>query len=166
MLASLLKIIRNRASEVSKFAIVGGVGYTVDVVTFNVLRSLLGVPALPAKVISLTMATSAAYLGNRRWTYRERLEAGTADARRQYLLFVGWSCGGMAIQIACLSVSRFVFGFDSLLADNISGNLIGMGFATAFRFWAYRTRVFRPPGETPAAKSLVTADQAPLREAA
>lgn len=154
MLTAQLDLVRKHASEASRFAVVGGVGYTVDVVLFNALRSFLGVSALPAKAISLTVATTIAFLGNRRWTYRERLpDTSTTDTRRQYLLFIGWSCGGMAIQIACLSVSRYVLGFDSLIADNISGNVVGMGLATVFRFWAYRTRVFPPPGVTPGAKS-------------
>ncbi|WP_406290392.1 GtrA family protein [Embleya sp. NBC_00896] len=161
-------LVRKHAPEVSKFAVVGGIGYLVDVVLFNLLRSFVGIPALPAKAVSLTVATTIAFVGNLRWTYGERTPAtatatATAHVRGQYLLFVGWSCGGMAIQIACLALSHHVFGFDSLLADNISGNVIGMALATVFRFWAYRTRVFRPTdGSSDPKSSAAAVDSAPL----
>jgi hypothetical protein len=48
----------------------------------------------------------------------------------------------MVIAVLCLAVSHDLFGFTSKLADNISGNLIGIGLGTLFRFWAYRTFVF------------------------
>ncbi|MGW1996807.1 GtrA family protein [Embleya sp. NPDC001921] len=142
-----VKRLRHLAPEVLRFAVVGLLGYTTDVGLFNVLRAVLDVPSLPAKSVSLSAATVVAYLGNHRWTYRDRTSADEHDdvaaARRRFLLFVGWSIGGLAIQLGCLALSHHVLGFDSLLADNISGNLIGMALATVFRFWGYRTWVFR-----------------------
>ncbi|CAM3631012.1 hypothetical protein GCM10009799_48880 [Nocardiopsis rhodophaea] len=35
-----------------------------------------------------------------------------------------------------------ILGLDSPLARNISGNFIGVGLATLFRFWSYRLWVF------------------------
>jgi hypothetical protein len=48
----------------------------------------------------------------------------------------------MGIAVLCLAVSHDLLGFTSKLADNISGNLIGIALGTLFRFWAYRTFVF------------------------
>jgi putative flippase GtrA len=45
--------------------------------------------------------------------------------------------------VICLAISRYILGFDSILADNISSNVIGVGIGTIFRFWAYRTLVFK-----------------------
>ncbi|MFF7249269.1 GtrA family protein [Embleya sp. NPDC008237] len=158
--------LRRLAPEVSRFALVGSLGYATDVVLFNVLRALLETPSLPAKFISLGVATVIAYLGNRRWTYGDRAASAdptdAAGPRRQFLLFVGWSCGGLAIQVGCLALSRDVLGFDSPLADNISGNLIGMALATAFRFWGYRTWVFRAaPSGAAAVPSRIRARDVP-----
>jgi putative flippase GtrA len=50
----------------------------------------------------------------------------------------------MAIGLACLWFSHYVLGFTSLLADNISSNVIGLALGTVFRFWLYRSWVFRP----------------------
>ena len=69
---------------------------------------------------------------------------------------------GLLISILCLDLSHHVLGLTGRLADNISGNVVGVGLGTAFRFWAYRHFVFvgdgsgdvdeplgpqRPPGE-------------------
>ena len=40
-------------------------------------------------------------------------------------------------------VSRNVFGWDSIYADNVSGNVIGALLGNAFRFWAFRRFVFK-----------------------
>ena len=47
-----------------------------------------------------------------------------------------------------LVLSHDVLGLTSRLDDNISANVIGLGLATAFRFWSYRTFVFGA-SETP-----------------
>ena len=46
--------------------------------------------------------------------------------------------------VICLAISRYVLNLDSALADNISANVIGVGLGTIFRFWSYRTIVFKP----------------------
>ena len=51
-------------------------------------------------------------------------------------------------RLGCLWVTHSWLGsywpvLTSRLADNISGNIIGIGLATLFRFWAYRRFVFR-----------------------
>ena len=43
----------------------------------------------------------------------------------------------------CLIVSNDALGLAGPVADNISGNVIGMGLATAFRFWTFRRYVFQ-----------------------
>jgi len=43
---------------------------------------------------------------------------------------------------ACVGISHYWLGFTSVLADNVAKNLVGVGFASVFRFWAYRRFVF------------------------
>jgi putative flippase GtrA len=63
---------------------------------------------------------------------------------------------GIAIGIGalCLALSHYALRLTSPLADNISGNIIGLGLGTMFRFWSYRRFVFtgdvRIPPEDPA----------------
>jgi len=50
----------------------------------------------------------------------------------------------MGIGLACLWVSHYVLGHTSVLADNISSNVIGLLLGAVFRFVLYRYWVFSP----------------------
>lgn len=128
-----------------KFGVIGLAGYVIDVAIFNLLR--LGILAngtflqgpLAAKVVSVSIATLASWFGNRYWTFREH-------RRKNYLLelleFTGVAVGGLAIGLLCLWISHYVLGFQSLIADNISTNVIGLVLGTSFRFILYRFWVY------------------------
>jgi len=134
--------------EMLKFGTVGAVAFVVDVGLFNLLTSSLwfgsGHPPLDghekvAKVISASVATVVAWLGNRYWSFRHRRQSSRS---REFLTFVLMNGIAMVIAVLCLAVSHDVLGYTSQLADNISGNVVGIGLGTLFRFWAYRTFVF------------------------
>ena len=136
--------------ELAKFGVVGLVAYVVDIGLFNLLRGFggdgpLADKPLSAKVISAIAATTVAYFGNRHWTFRHRARTGL---QREYLLFFLLNGVGLLIAVGCLWFSHYALGFDSLLADNISANVVGLGLGTAFRFWAYRKWVFLELDET------------------
>jgi putative flippase GtrA len=61
----------------------------------------------------------------------------------ELLLFVAANIVGMAIAVGCLWASHYGLGLTGPLADNISANGVGLALGTVFRFWAYRTWVFR-----------------------
>ena len=130
--------------EVVKFGIVGLIAYVVDIGTFNLLQyaggegPLYGKP-ITAKVISVALATTVAYFGNRFWTWRHR---GRTNMGREYLLFFVFNGIAMLIAVGCLAFSHYLLGLDSPLADNISANVVGLILGTLFRFWSYRTFVF------------------------
>jgi putative flippase GtrA len=132
--------------ELAAFGVVGGVGWLVDVGVFNLLLfagepGLLEDRPLTAKVASVAVATLVTFAGNRHWTWRHR--AGRR-ARSAIVLFAAVNVTGMLLALGCLALSHHVLGLTSPLADNISANGVGLVLATAFRFWAYRTHVFRP----------------------
>lgn len=128
-----------------KFGVVGLVGYVIDVGLFNLLR--LGVfgegtvlqGPIGAKVLSVSVAVLVTWFGNRYWTFREH-------RRKNYLLelleFAAVAAGGLLIGLLCLWVSHYLLGFDNLVADNISANVIGLFLGTAFRFLLYRFWVY------------------------
>ncbi len=129
------------AREVAKFGIVGAISFVIDVGLFNILLyagPLEGKP-LTAKVVSVAVATTFAYFGNRFWTFRHR---GRTNMGREYALFFLLNGVAMVIAVACLWVSHYLLGLDSALADNISANVIGLALGTLFRFWSYRKWVF------------------------
>ena len=128
-----------------KFGVIGLIAFFIDLGVFNLLR--LGVfghghffqSPVGASIVSVTIATLFTWIGNRYWTFRE-------NRRKNYALelleFAAVAVVGLVINTGCLWISHYVLGFDTLLADNISKNVIGLGLATAFRFVAYRYWVY------------------------
>jgi putative flippase GtrA len=137
---------RRLGSELAKFGTVGALAFVIDVGLFNVLRAgVLADHPLTAKGISVIVATTFAFVANRNWTYRDRARTGYG---RETVLFFATNAAALLISWACLFTSHYLLDLDSQLADNISGNIIGVGLGTLFRFWVYRTWVF--PKEQPA----------------
>jgi putative flippase GtrA len=145
----LPKRFRGLADELVKFGTVGLINTGLD---YLVLNLLLAIGPLKAKVVATIIATTASYLMNRKWTFGNRSRTGI---RREYALFFGLNLVGMVIQLAVLGVAKYGLGFhehgggDDRLALNIA-NAIGIGVAMVFRFWAYRTFVFKAPELEPA----------------
>ncbi len=130
--------------EIGKFGVVGSVCYAVDIAIFNLLLAVYDEPIMP-KIISTVIATTFAFIGNRFWTWRHRSRSGL---HREYPLFFGVNLVGLGIGVACLWLTHTWLGaywpvLTTKLADNISGNVVGVGLASLFRFWAYRRFVFR-----------------------
>ena len=124
--------------ELMKFGVVGGFAFLVDIGLFNLLLHATDKP-LTSKTISAVVATTVAYIGNRHWTFRRRERSGV---RREYTLFFLLNGVGLVIALACLAISHYLLDFTGRLADNIAANVVGLGLATAFRFWSYRRWVF------------------------
>ncbi|WP_104088546.1 GtrA family protein [Cryobacterium sp. N19] len=134
-------------SQGLKFGAVGALGFVVDFTVFNLLRTTVldsaDVHAGPiyAKVISTVLAILVNWLGNRYWTFSKNRQDHTA---REGLEFLAVSLVGMGIGIGCLWFSHYVLGYTSVLADNISGNVVGLILGAVFRFALYRYWVFAP----------------------
>jgi putative flippase GtrA len=129
--------------EVGKFGVVGGLSFAIDLVIFNILLHR-GFETLGAKTISTTIATTFAFLGNRYWTWRDR---GHSHMGKQYGVFFLLNAVGLGITLGCLAITHYGLGsiwpvLQTPLADNVSGQLIGTGLGTLFRFWSYRRFVF------------------------
>ncbi|MBI1351133.1 MAG: GtrA family protein [Actinomycetales bacterium] len=133
--------VRMLLREVAKFGIVGALAFVIDVGLFNLLLyfgPLEGKP-LTAKIVSVAVATTFAYFGNRFWTFRHR---GRTNMGREYLLFFLLNGVAMLISVGCLWFSHYVLKLETPLADNISANVVGLALGTLFRFWSYRKWVF------------------------
>lgn len=130
-----------------KFGVVGLIGYVVDVVIFNALRvGVFGTEhffqqPLGAKIVSVTIATLVTWSGNRYWTFREHRRANVV---LEFVEFGAIAVVGMGISLLCLWISHYVLGFTSLIADNVSANVIGLAIGTLFRFLMYRYWVYAP----------------------
>jgi putative flippase GtrA len=135
------------AAQVAKFGAVGLVGFVVDVAEFNLLRATVFEPhvvhagPLYAKAVSTVLAIFTNWLGNRYWTFSDSRRSRTG---REAFEFFAVSIAGMAIGLLCLWFSHYVLGQTSVLADNISSNVVGLALGAVFRFVLYRYWVFAP----------------------
>jgi putative flippase GtrA len=128
------------------FLVVGGVAFAVDAVVFNLLvfwtdgSGPLYAEPLTAKIIAIASASVVTYVGNHWWTFADR---HLPHRFGRYAAFVLVNAAAIGAQLGCLAISRYVLGLEGPLADNISGTLIGQGFATVMRFVGYDRWVFR-----------------------
>ncbi|WP_171163147.1 GtrA family protein [Streptomyces sp. I05A-00742] len=125
--------------EVAKFGAIGAIGFVVNAIVFNICTHS-GLAVVRSGVIATCVAIAANYVGNRYWTYRD---CDKSRRSRELSLFLLFSGVGLVIENGILALSHYGFGFTSTLADNVAKNVIGLGIGTVFRFWSYRTWVFR-----------------------
>ncbi len=140
------------ARLVARFGTVGLLAFVVDVGVFNLLRQVAELGPLTSKTISVVLATSVAFAGNRSWTFgHRRAQRGAATA---YVLFFVVNGVALLISLACLGLGYYVLGLTSPLAENVASNVIGLGLGTLFRFWAYARWVFPRDATEPDAPDL------------
>jgi len=131
--------------QLIKFGAVGAVGFVVNLVVFNALMLfvLVDVPhkTLYSTAIATLVAIGANWLGNRYWAFAGNR---SENATREGIEFFIVSLAGMAIPLLCVWVSHYLLGYQSLLADDIANNVVGLALGTVFRFAFYRWWVFSP----------------------
>lgn len=131
--------------EIVKFGAVGGLGLVVNFGVFNLCRVCTPLSTPQCGLAGTGVAVGVNYLGYRYFTYRDRDKRAPA---REFSLFVLFSAASLVIENGGLYAALHWFGWDSGLQDNLV-KALGIAIATVFRFWSYRTWVFRlaPPVE-------------------
>ena len=133
-----------------KFAIVGAIGFGVDFVTYNIVRSGIGFSPGVSSVISFCTAVSSNFLFNRYWTYPD---SRSKSVVKQVLQFSIVNVAGLIIRttIFVLIHEGLVKFFEGVLVDFIiSARVIGENVSLAFvviivmfwnffinRYWTY-----------------------------
>ena len=137
---------QNLIHEAAKFGLVGGINLVINYAVFNALALTIFVGGqLKATVVAAFVSTITSYLMNRHWTYRDRPKSAL---RREYLLFFLFNATGLLIELGVLGLAKYGLGVNSLLALNVA-KTGGVALGTMFRFWSYRTFVFRPATAMP-----------------
>jgi putative flippase GtrA len=136
--------------EVAKFGVVGGIAFVITLGVTNALHSGAGVGPLTAVVIANLVATVFAFFGNRHWAFKHRQGKGLG---RESVLFFVFNAIGTAIQLAVVGIVYYPLGLTDHLSYNIA-NVIGIGFGTLFRLFAYRKWVFLEHASPPEAEQL------------
>lgn len=139
--------------EALKFGTVGALNLVVNFAVFNALIfTIFPDGQLKANVIATLVALTVSFFMNRHWTYRDRPKSAV---RREYVLFFFFNGVGLAIELGVLGLTKYGLGLESVLAIN-AAKVLGTILGTVFRFWSYRTFVFKPERVT-----VVTAQPAP-----
>lgn len=144
-------------NELAKFGTIGVINLFVNFAVFNLLlATVLSTSEVKAKAAATVVATTCAYFMNRHWTYRDRPKS---TLRREYSLFFFFNLVGLLIEVTVVGLAKYGFGLTHIIALNIAGGL-GICLGTIFRFWAYRTHVFRPAIAEPVTPEPATAGAA------
>jgi putative flippase GtrA len=147
------------APEAVAFAAIG-LGNLV--LYFLIFNALIFIGAVKSTIIATLVTTYLAYLANRHWTYKDRPRRAV---RREYTLFFSVNMVGLLIQSAGTGLLKYGFGMSEAhdrLAFNVA-TTVCICIATIFRFWTYRTFVFK---DTPAAPAVADANPPAARSAA
>jgi putative flippase GtrA len=147
---SLIRDLYSRFAHIGaeglKFCVVGGFGAILQFLIQDTLHFKLGVGALTAETFGIAAGIVVTFFGNRYWTYADKRSNGREFIRETWQ-FLLWCLLGLGIQLGLQAIATYSLGFKSGLAYNVV-TAFGIGIATVFRFWAYRTFVFtavKPP---------------------
>jgi putative flippase GtrA len=150
--------VQHIAPEAIAFAAIGLGNLVLYFVIFN---ALIFIGAVKATIIATLVTTYLAYLANRHWTYRHRPRRAM---RREYTIFFAVNMVGLLIQSAGTGLLKYGFGMEERphrLAFNIT-TVVCIGIATLFRFWTYRTFVFKEDPDAADARTVANAPAEPV----
>jgi putative flippase GtrA len=131
--------------EAARYIFVGVTLVCIDFAIFNaiiVLESAAGHNANPllAKTISQLLSIILAYFGHKYFTFPHR--QNNLTFRQSFFPFIVVTGIGSLIALMSLWLSHYALGHASIMADNISANVVGQILGTSFRFFAHKRWVF------------------------
>lgn len=141
--SSLRRLRGPAAAELARFLSIGVLCTLVDLAVAFALRFGVGVGPTTAKTAAVLVATGVSYLGNRLWTFGDRVDPAKGH-RRDVLVFCVLNGIGLVITLVPVTVAHYALGLTGPTAFTVS-SVLGNLAATSFRYWAYRRYVFSGP---------------------
>nr|WP_239522023.1 GtrA family protein [Geodermatophilus sabuli] len=139
--------------ELSGFGVVGATAFVLDLSVFQLLYASVGLGAVTSKTLSTLLATTAAYVGHRYWSFSHRARTGV---RREYALFAAVNGLTLAFGLVVVAVVRHPLGQESAVVLQLA-NVGSIAVGTVIRFLCYRRWVFpartEPTGQTDPARA-------------
>jgi putative flippase GtrA len=137
-----------RHQELMKFAVVGGITWFIDTgIVYALKLTVLQDKPLTARAFGVLVATVASYVLNREWSFNSR---GGRQRHHEAALFFAVSALAIGVTLVPQAISLYVFDIRvpavsapaQAVANFVSGQILGVLLAMAFRFWALRRYVF------------------------
>lgn len=135
------------AGEIARFMAVGAISTTVAILLYNWLAyepyhlwSPLHRHVTWSYIVSHGIGMLVSYELSRRWTFRSRSQTKAGEGFISYAVINIITM--TTIPLGCLWVSRHALDLTSPLADNLSGNVVGLLLSQVARFYLFREFVF------------------------
>ena len=77
---------RREQERFIRFAVVGAIGAAIDIGIFNILSSILKIPALTAQAVSFSVAVISNFIWNRYWTYPDSRNKAVLGQMAQFII--------------------------------------------------------------------------------
>ena len=134
-----------------RFLIVGLSNTAVDLIIFNLLRLIPGMPDVAAKAVSYFCGIVNSFFWNKYWTFNAR---GTSKGKREFAVFLAVNLPPLVVNVVVFALLGIWAGEGSFIVRNakafgaavvtIAWNFVGS------RYLAFRhTALERGPGEGP-----------------
>jgi len=134
-----------------RFAIVGAIGAVIDIGIFNVLSSILKVPALTAQAISFSAAVISNFVWNRFWTYPDSRNKAVVGQLVQFIFvsFIGLAARTLIfgqLEIALIWTASQILPSNFFLTPVVVGHNVSLAIVIIIimfwnffinRFWTY-----------------------------
>ena len=133
---------RTLVAKAISFGLIGCVNATVDFVVFSILHLYVGLPIIPANLISWCVAVTNSYILNSMITFAA--ESGRRLNFRSYIAFAMTQVGGLIANTATVYVLS-VFLFVPVLIAKV----LAIGASFVVDFTLSHLLVFRRREETP-----------------
>jgi putative flippase GtrA len=140
--------------EVSAFGLIGILALAIDLGVFTWLAPN---GAVKAKIISTTLSTAFAYVGNRYLSFSHRARTSIA---RETAFFFGINLITLIFSELVLALFVYPLNYGHQSTTVFVVNLVTIGLGTVFRFWAYKRFVFLHPDKVHARDADLEAELA------